>query len=90
MPKIMIISGYQISIWSNGNNEPIHVHISKRKPTANSTKLWLSKSGTFVVAHNKSRISEKDLKNILVTLNANINIIVDFWKGFHGYEKYFD
>ncbi len=39
MPRIMIIYGYQISIWSNENGEPIHVHISKKKPSKNSTKM---------------------------------------------------
>lgn len=38
MPKLLTINGYQISIWSNENGEPIHVHISKKKPTLNSTK----------------------------------------------------
>ncbi|MBR2744592.1 MAG: DUF4160 domain-containing protein [Clostridia bacterium] len=28
--------------WSNENNEPVHVHISKEKPTLNSTKVWLT------------------------------------------------
>lgn len=27
------------------NEEPIHVHVSKGKPVANSTKIWLTKSG---------------------------------------------
>lgn len=31
MPKILVIEGYQISIWSNENDEPIHVHISKKE-----------------------------------------------------------
>ena len=27
MPKIFEIYGYVISIWSNENGEPVHVHI---------------------------------------------------------------
>lgn len=33
VPKLFVIDGYQISIWSNENGEPIHVHISKKKPS---------------------------------------------------------
>ncbi|MBR0350554.1 MAG: DUF4160 domain-containing protein [Clostridia bacterium] len=28
--------------WSNENEEPIHVHISKGIPVSNSTKIWLT------------------------------------------------
>lgn len=31
MPKLFIIDGYQISIWSNENGESIHVHVSKKE-----------------------------------------------------------
>ncbi|MFI3231372.1 MAG: DUF4160 domain-containing protein [bacterium] len=47
MPKLYVINGYQISIWSNENGEPIHIHISKRKPTPNSTKVWICSDNTF-------------------------------------------
>lgn len=30
MPKLFVIDGYQISIWSNENGEPIHVHVLKK------------------------------------------------------------
>lgn len=42
--------------------EPVHVHISKGKPSSNSTKVWLTKAGGCILGHNKSRIPEKDLK----------------------------
>jgi len=45
MPSILEISGYKIYFWSNESYEPIHVHISKGNPTANTTKVWLTKSG---------------------------------------------
>ena len=49
MPSIFEVCGYKIYFWSNENNEPIHVHISKGKPSANSTKIWLTKSGGCIV-----------------------------------------
>ena len=89
MPRLLIIDGYQISIWSNENNEPIHVHISKKKPSANSTKLWLLSNGTFVMANpNDTRIKESDLKRIILKLTPQAKFIRDCWVAFHGYEKY--
>lgn len=89
MPKIMVLFGYQISIWSNENGEPIHVHVSKGRPTQNATKLWLLSDGTFSVAHNRSRVPEPILRKIILALNANTMIIRSAWINFHGYEKYY-
>lgn len=89
MPKIFMIDGYQISIWSNENNEPIHVHVSKRKPSANSTKLWLLSSGKFVMANpNDRRIDRRQIMRIIRILNSEANTIRNYWIAYHGYEKY--
>ena len=65
MPSIIEIFGYKIYFWANENNEPIHIHISKGKPTQNSTKIWLTKSGGCVLANNNSRIPSKDLNALM-------------------------
>lgn len=89
MPKILEISGYQISVWSNENNEPIHVHISKRRPTANSPKLWMLSNGRFVKADPKDkRIPEHVLNKIIAVLEQNPQLIRNFWVAYHKYEKY--
>lgn len=89
MPKIMMIAGYQISIWSNENGEPIHVYVSKKKQSPNSTKLWLLSNGTFIVAHNKNKIDEKELKKIIKRLNVVVGQVRASWIAYHGYEKYY-
>lgn len=90
MPKIMMINGYQISIWSNENGEPIHVHVSKKKPSPNSTKLWLLSNGTFVMANpNDKRIPANDLRAIVSKLNLSSGLIRNYWIAYHGYEKYY-
>ena len=38
LPNLFTVSGYKIYFWANENGEPIHVHISKGKPSPNSTK----------------------------------------------------
>lgn len=45
MPSIFESYGYKIYFWSNENDEPIHVHISKGSLVANSTKIWLTRTG---------------------------------------------
>ena len=76
--------GYKIYFWSNENNEPIHVHISKANPTGNATKIWLTKSGGTIVAHNNSEIPINELKKILKVINDNYFFILAKW------EKYFE
>lgn len=88
MPKLYELLGFQISIWSSENGEPIHVHVSKRRPSANATKIWLLSDGTFEIAHNASRIPHDDLSKIIRFLNNNSEEIRDFWIAYHGYEKY--
>lgn len=69
---------------SNENYEPIHVHISKSKPSNNSTKIWLTKSGGCIVANNGSQIPSKELRELLEIISHNFFFIVSEWK------KYFD
>ncbi|MDD7740505.1 MAG: DUF4160 domain-containing protein [Fusicatenibacter sp.] len=33
-----MVSGYTVYFWSNENGEPIHVHVSKGKPTPNGNR----------------------------------------------------
>lgn len=80
MPSIFELSGYKIYFWSNENNEPIHVHISKGRPTSNSTKVWLTKSGGCVLSNNNSRIPSKDLNEIMGTIASNYFYIIAKWK----------
>ena len=72
--------------WSNENCEPIHIHISKGKPSSNSTKIWLTKAGGCVVANNNSKIPEKELREILEIISHNYFFIVSEWKTYFGKE----
>ena len=56
------------------------MHISKGKPVANSTKVWLTKAGECIVANNNSKIPEKDLREILEVISNNYFFIVSIWK----------
>lgn len=80
MPNIIELMGYKVYFWSNENYEPIHVHISKGRPTGNSTKIWLTKSGGCVIANNKSRIPQKDLNILLEAISLYYFQIISKWK----------
>ena len=84
MPSIFEIKGYKIYFWKNENDEPIHVHISKGNPTANSTKVWLTQSGGCIVCHNKSKIPEKELSIICEDIALHYFQIVEKWKIIHS------
>ena len=62
MPNLFTYLGYTIFFWANENFEPIHVHICKGNPTANSTKVWITKSGDCILENNNSRIPKHDLR----------------------------
>lgn len=42
MPQIFRIGSYLVYFWSNENDplEPVHVHISEGRASANATKIW--------------------------------------------------
>lgn len=65
MPSLFTVSGYKIFFWSNEIGEPIHVHISKGKPSPNATKIWLTKTGGCIVANNGSNIPSAELHELM-------------------------
>ena len=79
-PKLFMVSGYTVYFWSNENNEPIHVHVAKGKPTPNATKIWLTKSGGCIVASNGSKISNKELNELMEFISAQFFLICAKWK----------
>ena len=76
--------GYKIYFWSNENDEPIHVHISKGNPTVNATKVWLTQSGGCILCHNKSKIPERELNIICEDISLHYFQIVEMWKAIHS------
>ncbi len=79
LPKILTVGPYIIYFWSNENNEPVHVHIAERIPTEFATKIWLSKAGRAIVAHNKSNIPDNKLNKLLEIISDNFYLICSKW-----------
>lgn len=87
LPSIFEIFGYKIYFWSNENDELIHIHVSKGKPTPNSTKIWLTKSGGCILANNNSEMPAKDLDILFEAITSNYFFIIDFWKKLNCVEE---
>ena len=91
MPQFIRAAGYKIYFWSNENDEPIHFHATKGEPTKNDTKVWLLANGSLKLAHNRGRISEKDLSRIFSAMQVYYFEFIDFWKMyFSGDVKFYE
>ena len=82
MPKLFTVSGYIVYFWSNEEGEPIHVHISKGKPSPNATKIWLTKTGGCIVENNGSKIPNRELNELMEFISAQFFLICAKWKQF--------
>ena len=75
LPKLFMVSGYTVYFWSAENGEPIHVHVSKGKPTPNATKIWLTSSGGCILASNGSKISNKELNELMEFISDRKSVV---------------
>ena len=80
MPSLFSIFGYKVYFWSNENDEPIHVHVYKGRPSKNAAKIWLTKSGGCILASNPEHISSKELGTLLEIIQAQFFMICSAWK----------
>ena len=57
MPQVFKIGSYWVYFWSNENDplEPVHVHVSQGAPSANATKIWITKAGRCYPCHKSGR-----------------------------------
>lgn len=91
MPQVFKFGSYYIYFWSNESKplEPIHVHVSKSNPSENATKVWITKSGKCFICHNKSKIPEKTLKNIMRMIEARNSDVINKWYNYFGEISYY-
>ena len=80
MPKLYRVGQYVVFFWSNELDEPIHVHIGIVNPSANATKIWLTKGGGCIIANNNSKIAQVDLNELLETIQSSYGLICNEWK----------
>lgn len=63
------------------------MHISKGKPSINSTKVWITKTGGCILANNNSKIPEKELNRLLEIIPLYYFKIVSKWKETYGQDE---
>lgn len=84
MPKVLLdFMGYKFYFWSNENEEPIYIHISKGKQIENSTKFWIKRDSIELIQNN-SNIPTNDLKKIQKYIWANRDTIIARWYQYFG------
>ena len=78
MPQELKIGPYSVYFWSNELDplEPVHVHISEGKASANATKVWITSTGKTLLCHNNSGIPERILNRLLRVVEANSQKII--------------
>ena len=91
MPQIFKIGSFWVYFWSNENVplEPVHVHVAEGAPSANATKIWITRAGKCLLANNNSRINPRVLQNILRIIEAHNEEVVMKWIAHFGEISYF-
>ena len=87
MPQVFKIGPYWIYFWADESKhlEPIHVHVS----APNATKIWITSTGKCLLCHNKTRIPDKALRNVMRIIEARADSVVNKWRTFFGEVKYY-
>lgn len=88
MPSLFMVFGYKIYFWTNEGNEPVHVHVSKGRPSPSATKIWITRTGG-TISVNSSRIPKKDLAKIEVFVQSNASKIVSAWNNVFHHVSYY-
>jgi hypothetical protein len=91
MPQIFKIGSFWVYFWSNEGNplEPVHVHVSEGVPVANASKIWITRTGKCLLAHNNSHINPHVLQNILRIIEARNEEVVKKWRDYFGEISFF-
>ncbi|MDE7228645.1 MAG: DUF4160 domain-containing protein [Treponemataceae bacterium] len=91
MPHIFKIGAYLVFIWINEGEppEPVHIHVSERRPAKNTTKIWITRSGKCLLAHNDSRIPTVALKNIMRIIETRSAEIISRWESLFGEARFY-
>lgn len=80
MPSLFRLGPYIIFFWTGENGESVHVYVAVKHPTAEATRIWLTRSGGCKLAHNKGDIPARDLRDIMQFVSSNHALICKRWK----------
>ncbi len=91
MPQVFKVGPYLVYFWINESEplEPVHVHVAAGRPEKNATKIWLTRAGGCVLAHNGSKIPPHVLRNIMDIIETQYDYIVNRWLATFGSASYY-
>lgn len=73
MPTLLLIDGFRFFFYSNENNEPIHVHVTKGDADG---KIWLEPTIEIAYMHV---FSIKEIKEIMQLVEKNLEQFKSKW-----------
>lgn len=73
MPTVLKINGYKFKFYSNENNEPAHIHITKGRGNA---KFWLRPSIMEDYSYSFTVRERRDIKSLV---SENYEILTNKW-----------
>lgn len=68
MPTLLLLNGLRFFFWSNENNEPIHVHVTKGDANG---KIWLEPDIKIEYLIGFSNSEQKDILDIIQKNSEN-------------------
>lgn len=73
MPTVFEINGYRFFFYSNENNEPVHIHVSRGDAEA---KYWLEPEPLEAYAYGFKVKERKEIKGLV---KQNADTIIKKW-----------
>lgn len=83
--RLFLFQGFAFFFWTGEDGEPVHVHVAKGHPSAHATKIWLARNGGCLLASNGSKLTKRELADVMDFVMANHADICRRWRDyFHG------
>ena len=78
MPELLdMYLGYYFYVKSDGDDEPVHVHVAKGHPDK-ATKFWIT-SDSVELARDSGTVEPKDMGKVLRYLRKNRTRLLAIW-----------
>ena len=91
MPQVFKIGPYWVVLLGK-RERPVGAGsrpCGRGAPSANATKVWITKAGKCLLCNNNSQIPERVLRNILRIIEARSAEVIEKWMGFFGEVSYY-
>lgn len=81
MPQVFKVGTWLVYFWLNESDplEPVHVHIARKRPEKDATKVWITRAGGAVLCHNNAGIPMPALRNLMDLIALRSDYIVERW-----------